>query len=93
MPRHDLHKGDPRQVLSDGCGLCERRSREPHLAIEPLSTAEFPAAWARAAEWHRHGGAKLGLSRAEMPVLRFLWAIEVQMEKRGFQVGSCPVEL
>jgi hypothetical protein len=59
-----------------------------HLAIEALSPAEFTAAWKRAARWQQHG--MRGISQAEAPLLRALWATAVQMEKRGIPVGTVP---
>ena len=65
---HDVHKGDPRQVLFDNCRSCTERARYVHLAIEALTPAEFDAAWKRAARWQQHG--MKGISRAEAPLLR-----------------------
>jgi hypothetical protein len=88
MSAHDLHTGDPRQVLHDGCAECKRRGKEPHVAIAHLDTAAFAAAWKRAAQWQQHG--MRGISRAEMPLLFALWSVQVQFEKLGVPIGTMP---
>ena len=92
--RHDPHKGDPRQVLQDNCRACAERGRLVHVAIDSLDETAFAAAWTRAAQWQtgRLKGGAGTVSDTEAPLLRALWAVQVAMEKRGFKVGSCPVE-
>jgi hypothetical protein len=92
--RHDPHKGDPRQVLQDGCAECARRGRLVHEAIGYLDEAAFAAAWTRAAQWQtgRLKGGAGTISDTEAPLLRALWETQRQFERRGFKVGSCPVE-
>jgi hypothetical protein len=85
---HDPHKGDPRQVLQDGCAECGRRSKGIATAISHLDPATFAAAWKRAAQWQQHG--MRGISRNEMPLLLALWSVQVQFERRGIPVGTVP---
>lgn len=89
MSAHDLHKGDPRQVLHDGCRECETRGKDIPAAIGSLDKDAFAAAYKRAADWQQ-GRTGSVISQAEKPLLRALWAFEVQLERRGFIVGSCP---
>ncbi len=90
MTGHDVHTGDPRQVLQDHCGECARRAKDVHVAIGHFDPARFAVAWKRAARWQQHG--MKGISRNEMPVLLALWAVAVQLEKRGIPVGTVPGE-
>jgi hypothetical protein len=65
------------------------------LGVPMLDEAAFAAAWTRAAQWQtgRLKGGAGTVSDTEAPLLRAMWSVQVQLEKRGFQVGSCPVEL
>jgi hypothetical protein len=85
---HDIHKGSPRQILQDGCRECEQRAKDVHVAIAHLDTKMFAFAWHRAAAWQQHGGGDI--SNAEAPLLRALWAVQVQLEQRGFPIGQVP---
>jgi hypothetical protein len=90
---HDFHAGQPdysaAQILHDGCGACSYRSSHPDMAIARLDVDAFAAAWKRAADW-QHGSLS-DVSEAEVPVLRALWSVEVQMERLGFPVGTVPL--
>ena len=92
MSAHDYHEGLPRyspaQVLHDGCGECETRSRAPWDAIARLDRHSFARAWGRAAQWNRDG--LPDISVAESDVLRILWVIQLQLERRGFEIGRVP---
>jgi len=89
---HDYHDAlpgyDERQIWHDGCAECEDRSQR--LAIGMLDQGNFERAWVRAAKWNREGGAGLAISRAEKPLLDALWAIQVQLERRGWPLGVVP---
>jgi hypothetical protein len=85
---HDIHAGDPAQILHDSCGECQWRSEHPDAAISHLDVQSFADAWKRAAAWGRDGLADV--SHAEVPVLRVLWATAVQFERLGFPVGQVP---
>lgn len=92
---HDYHQGldtyHRDQILHDGCAECEYRAEHPETAIANLDVGNFERAWARAAAWQTgNGDARDTLSRAEVPVLRLLWAVQVQLERRGVPVGHCP---
>jgi hypothetical protein len=58
------------------------------LPSRPSPKPSSPPAWKRAARWQQHG--MKGISQAEAPLLRALWAVQVQMEKRGVPVGQVP---
>lgn len=89
---HDHHEGhpgfSPQQILKDGCGECGERSKNVWLAINYLDQVAFAKAWARAAAYER--GELADVSAAEVPLLRALWAIQVQLEGRGFAIGAVP---
>lgn len=89
---HDHHESQPgyspAQILSDGCRECAERGANPALAIAHLGRTNFPRAWKRAADWNRDG--LPDISEAEAPLLRVLWAIQIQLENRGFPIGECP---
>ncbi len=87
---HDVHNGSPRQVLHDGCGECGQRARDVHVAIACLDPQSFTAAWKRAADWQQGRGISSEISKAEAPLLRALWAVQVQLERRGFPIGTVP---
>lgn len=89
---HDYHEGQPgyspAQILKDGCGECAERGANVHLAIASLDPHNFARAWRRAADWNRSGMADI--SEAEAPLLSALWALQLQLERRGFPIGECP---
>jgi hypothetical protein len=58
------------------------------LALSHLDPVAFANAWARAAAFER--GHLADVSAAEVPLLRVLWAVQVQMERRGFAIGAVP---
>lgn len=92
---HDVLPGfHPDQVLHDGCAECEERGANLELAIGKLDHERFPAAWRRAAECYRTGGTldRSTLSSAELPLLKTLWAIIVQLEQRGIPTTDVPGE-
>lgn len=94
MAAHDYHEGlsgfSEGQILHDGCGECERRGSDASIAIAHLDKGNFRRAWVRAAQWNREGLADL--SRAEIPLLRALWSVQVKLEAyQGFRIGSLPV--
>lgn len=86
---HDVLPGyDERQIWHDGCGECEDRGER--VAIDKLDHNNFARAWKRAAEWNQHGSAGLAISRAEAPLLRVLWLVQVQLERQGWPIGVVP---
>ncbi len=86
---HEAHPGfSPAQILKDGCNECGQRSKNVWLAITHLDPVTFANAWARAAAYER--GQLPDVSVAEVPLLRALWATQVQLERRGFAVGAVP---
>jgi hypothetical protein len=89
---HDYHEGlagyDPAQILHDGCGECEDRSREPSGGLIHLDRGNFARAWARAAEWHTGG---LGnLARCELPMLCVMRDVQIKLEQYGVPIGQVP---
>ena len=89
---HDYHEGQPNyspaQLLKDGCEECSQRSSRPWVAINNLDPATFARAWVRAADFER--GQLDDVSLAEVPLLRILWAIQIQLEQRGIPIGTVP---
>jgi len=93
---HDYHEGlpgyDPQQILHDGCGECEQRAySDAAHGITQLDRLHFAQAWVRAAEWNQRSSVGLSLSHAELPMLRTLWAIQVQLAGWGQPIGTLPV--
>jgi hypothetical protein len=89
---HDYHDGlpgfHPDQILHDGCGECEHRAARDDHGLSNLDMGSFARAWARAAEWNKHGLPTL--SRAEAPLLQMLWAVQLHFERRGIPIGILP---
>lgn len=79
----------PDQILHDGCPECEARAAEPDHGIAHLDAVRFERAWVRAAVWQTRGLATV--SNAELPMLKVLRTIQVQLERRGIPLGQCPV--
>jgi hypothetical protein len=94
MSVHDYHEGlpgyHPDQLLHDGCAECEARGKDVATAIGHLDRTNFIRAWARAADWNKGRLNDSAVSKAEAPLLRVLWALEIKFEPRGIAVGSCP---
>lgn len=92
---HAYHKGlpgyHPDQVLHDGCGECESRAASRNLGLANLDSSSFARAWYRAARYNRAG--LNYLSDAERPMLDALWAVQVQLERRGIEIGVPPGDL
>ena len=90
---HDYHEGlpgfHPEQILHDGCGECERRGKDPNLALEHLDRGNFNRAWVRAAEWQKYSRAE-HIAVAETELLRTLWMVQVRLEVFGIPVGTSP---
>lgn len=79
---------DPEQLLHDGCDECEYRGENPALAISNLDPARFLRAWERAGTKQLHG--LRNASRAELPMLDALSAVQVQLERVGWEIGLMP---
>lgn len=86
---HDSLPGyDPAQILHDGCEECEDRAVNVARAIGHLDAGNFERAWVRAAERVTCG--LRNVSAAEAPLLNALWAVQVQLERRGVPIGHIP---
>jgi hypothetical protein len=89
---HDYHDALPgysqEQLLHDGCIECEYRAQSSGLGISQLDKPNFYHAWKRAAEWNRNHVSDV--SKAEAPMLNALWAIQLQLERRGIPIGEVP---
>src|SRR5581483_9774336 len=95
---HSFHQGldgfDERQILHDGCPECEERGEDVAKAIGYLDDERFERAWRRAFHWKASSGgghATTGpISYAETDMLEALWAVQVQLERRGHPLGQLP---
>lgn len=87
---HDYHQGQENysssQLLHDGCEECRQRSKNLDVAIGHLDS--FHVAWQRAFDFGK--GRLDDVCRTEAPLLRVLWAIQVQLERDGLQLGEYP---
>ena len=87
---HDYHENlpgyDPRQIWHDGCAECEERGER--IGIASLDSSNFARAWRRAIDWNTVGAN--AVSHAEAPMLNALWAVQVQLERRGVPIGVLP---
>ena len=88
-PHHALAGWHPARILHDGCTECEVRGTSRDLGISALDNETFARAWKRAAAWNRDE-LERGVSRAETPMLDALWAVQVQLERRGVPIGEVP---
>jgi hypothetical protein len=93
---HDYHDGLPgyskAQILHDGCAECEARAKRDDHGIGSLDQQNFARAWRRAADWNtqiadRH---ERPVAKAEAPLLNALWAVQLQLERRGVPIGEVP---
>ena len=78
---HDYHDAllgyDPRQIWHDGCGECEHRGASVPDSIGTLDLERSARAWYRMQLWVNDDLEVLGpLSRAELPLLRFLESVQ-----------------
>lgn len=89
---HDYHEALPGfsagQILHDGCGECEYHAKSGDHGLASLDRERFVLAWERAARWTT--GWSPDISYAEMPMLRVLWAVQVQLQNRGVEIGRVP---
>ena len=61
------------------------------MSMMELDAQRFQEAWLRAFWWQHDDDDSLVLSRAEMPLLKLLWAIQVALERYyGWPVGTMP---
>jgi hypothetical protein len=89
---HDVLPGySPDQIWHDGCWECEARSADLGAGVGSLDTANFARAWKRAADWNLSG--LPDMSAAEVPLLKALWAVQLQLERRGVPIGQVPTGL
>lgn len=82
----------PEQILHDGCGECETRAARGDHGISSLDTINFARAWQRAARWNGVGPDAHAVAAAEVPMLSALWAVQLQLERRGVRIGEVPVD-
>jgi hypothetical protein len=92
---HDDHLGlpgyDERQIYKDGCGTCEARGGDFEEALVHMDGQTFGRAWRRAYQW-QHNGGDLAISKAEAPMLRHLWTVQVMLERCcGVPLGELPL--
>ncbi|SRR5229473_410214 len=77
---HDYHEGldgySAGQLLHDGCGECEERSKEPWLAISHMDRGTFTRAVLRAIQYGRDGVPDMSV--AEYAIVHTLWVTLVQ---------------
>jgi hypothetical protein len=89
---HDYHDALPgyseAQILHDGCGECEARSKRPDGGLGTLDRDNFVRAWIRSAEWNRAG--LTDLARAEIPLLSILWSVQIKLQNHGWPIGMVP---
>lgn len=89
---HDYHEQlpgySPGQILHDGCGECEERSKRADHGLSSLDTLSFEHAWVRAYTWEKFG--QRDLSECELDLLRMLWSVQLQFERRGVPIGVLP---
>ena len=89
---HSYHNGlagyAPEQIFHDGCPECERRGADPITALDYMDRPTFARAWRRAWQWNATAErAPGGISAAEAPVLRVLWAVQSRL---NWPVGIMP---
>ena|SRR5258706_5849344 len=87
-PHHTLPGYSPNQILIDGCAECEARSARPDHGLDHLDMTSFAHAWARAAAWN--SATPVYVCPTEAPLLRVLWSVQVQLERRGVPIGHIP---
>jgi hypothetical protein len=81
---------DEAQILHDGCDQCEQRGTSRNLGIAYLDRIRFARAWHRAAQWNQGQLDDRTLSKAELPMLDALWAVQCQLENYGNPIGQVP---
>jgi len=81
---HEYHESllgfHPSQVLRDGCPLCERRGKDPLVAVAHMDSDRFAKAWARMQAWDRDEDG-LHLARCELKLMHHLKSMELMMER------------
>ena len=88
---HDRLEGyDPRQILHDGCPECEGRGKDLRSAFAHMDTETFARAWQRAFDLNAsNGNHDVGReSAAEADLLLVIYAIQVNLERRGFPLDG-----
>lgn len=95
---HAYHDGlpgySPDQILHDGCGECEYRASRDDHGIGSLDRQNFARAWKRAADWNVFPpdlATAPTIAKAERPLLSALWAVQLQLERRGIPIGELPL--
>ena len=84
---------DARQILVDGCHECEERGRDLRSAFAHMDTETFTRAWRRAFDINASNGSHdVGReSHAEAELLLVLYAIQVELQRRGIPLdGNVP---
>lgn len=91
---HDALEGfDERQILHDLCPECEARGRDLRSALAHMDTETFTRAWKRAFDINASNGSHdVGReSHAEADLLLVLYAIQVELQRRGIPLdGNVP---
>ena len=90
---HDALEGfDERQILHDGCPECEARGKDLRLAFAHMDPNTFERAWKRAFDLLACDDvAAVGrVSTAEADLLSVLYALQVEFERRGLELGTLP---
>jgi hypothetical protein len=88
-PHESLPGYSPAQILVAFCDECEERGERADIAIAHLDMGSFARAWKRAAAWQKDGTER-DISAPEVPMLRALFAVQCQLEPRGFPLGEIP---
>ena len=84
---------DERQILYDGCPECEERGKNLRSAFAHMDTQTFTRAWRRAFDINASDGSHdVGReSAAEADLLLVLFAIQVELQRRGIPLdGNVP---
>lgn len=94
---HNALEGyDERQILYDGCHECEARGRDLRSAFAHMDSNTFERAWRRAFDINASAGSHdVGReSYAEANLLHVLFAIQVELQRRGVPLdGDVPSAL
>lgn len=88
-PHEALSGYHPAHLFHDGCEECETRITIG-AGIGSMDPHRFAAAWSRATLYGQDQPVPGGVSKTELPALRALWAVQVQLEQRGIPITGIP---